>query len=64
MYLFLTLYQTNYLKIYPTDLRQNFSFGRTMDVDDHRELSFSIHQETLPCMATNVCWPYVEIEVR
>ena len=34
--------QTNYLKIYPTDLRQSFRVGRTMAVDDQTEISFSI----------------------
>jgi len=39
--------QTNCLKIYQTDLCQNFRFGRTMVVDDQSEISFSIHQGTL-----------------
>ena len=35
MYLFVfnNFYQTNYLKIYPTDLRQNFSFGLKLVFD-------------------------------
>jgi len=40
--------QTNYLEIYPTDLRQTVGFGRTTAVDDQSEISFSIPQETLP----------------
>ena len=42
-----SVYQANYLKIYPTDLRQNFSFGSTMHIDDQFKISFSIHQDTL-----------------
>ena len=40
--------QTNYLEIYPTDLRQTVGFGRTTAVDDQSEISFSIPQATLP----------------
>ena len=40
--------QTNYLKIYQTDLRQIFRFGRTVAVDDQPETSFYIPQETVP----------------
>jgi len=40
--------QTNYLKIYWTDLRQMLRDGRTMAVGDQSELSFSILQGTLP----------------
>jgi len=34
--------QTNYLKLYRTDLRQIFSVGRSLAVDDQSEVSFSI----------------------
>ena len=40
--------QTNYLKIYCTDLRQIFRVGRTMTVDGQTEMSFSIPQGMLP----------------
>jgi len=36
------------LKIYLTDLRQIFSTGRTMAIDDQSDISSSIPQETLP----------------
>jgi len=39
--------ETNYIKIYPTGLRQIRGVGRTMAVDDHCEISFSIRQRTL-----------------
>jgi len=37
--------QTNYLKIYRTDLRQIFWVVGVMAVDDQSEISFSICQE-------------------
>jgi len=40
--------QTNYFKIYRTNLRQIFLFGGTTAVDDQSEISFSIPQGTLP----------------
>jgi len=40
--------KTNFLKIYRTDLRQMFVVGRTVAVDERREISFSIRQDTLP----------------
>jgi len=40
--------KTNFLKIYRTDLRQMFVVGRTVAVDERREISFSIRQNTLP----------------
>jgi len=43
--------QTNYLKIYRTDLRQIFWVVGVMAVDDQSEISFSICQGTLA-----FCW--------
>jgi len=40
--------QTNYLKMYRTDLRQVLKADRTMHVDDQSKISFSITQGTLP----------------
>ena len=52
IYFWFTLYndscQTNYLKIYGTDLRQFLRVGKTTAVDDQAEISFSIPQGTLP----------------
>ena len=39
--------QTNYPKIYQTDLRQIFRVGKTTAVDDQSEVSFSILRGTL-----------------
>ena len=52
VYLFFFIYndsrQTNYFKIYQTNLRQIFRVDRTMAVDDQPEISFSVPQRTLP----------------
>ena len=40
--------QTNDLNIYPTDLRQIFTVGRTIAVDKRSIVSFSLPQGTLP----------------
>ena len=40
--------QTNYLKMYRTDLRQVLKADRTMHVDDQSKISFQITQGTLP----------------
>jgi len=40
--------QTNYLKIYKTDLRQILRVDRTMAVDDESEISFLVTQSTFP----------------
>jgi len=49
--------QTNYFKIYRTDLRQIFRVGRTTAVDDQSEISFSILQRTLPQQPVLVAQP-------
>jgi len=48
--------ETNYIKIYPTGLRQIRGVGRTMAVDDHCEISFLIRQRTL--LRQTFCWFY------
>jgi len=41
-------FHTSFLKIYRTNVRQIFKFGRTMALDDRSKISFSIPQGTLP----------------
>jgi len=42
IFIFNDFYQTNYLNIYRTDLRQIFRFCRTVAVGDQSEISVSI----------------------
>jgi len=50
LYIFNDFCQTNYLKIYQTDLYQIGRVGRIMAVES--EISLSIHQGTLPWQPT------------
>jgi len=45
---FYDAFQTKYLKIYLTDLRQIFGVGRTTAVDNQSEINSSISQGALP----------------
>jgi len=45
---FYDAFQTKYLKIYLTDLRQIFGVGRTTAIDNQSEINSSISQGALP----------------
>jgi len=49
--------QTNYFKIYRTNLRQIFRVDRTMAVDDQPEISFFRPSKDF-AMENNLCWFY------
>ena len=55
-FIFNDSYQSSYLKIYQTDLRQVFSIGtgRTIAVDDQSEISFFFDPSFVTCMGVAV----------